>query len=107
MRNLSANVHDSGRLGHGIKVLRKGLPFPLHAFRKNRAGDIFHAFHELHHPLSLMGVGRRKANATIAHDCGGDAMPRRGRHVGIPADLAVVMRVDINPARRDQQAFCV
>jgi hypothetical protein len=47
---------------------------------------------------------RREADAAVAHDDGGDAVPRRGRHLGIPGRLAVVVRVDVDEARRDDVA---
>ena len=48
--------------------------------------------------------GRCEADAAIAHDDRGHAMPARGRHFGIPGRLAVIMGVDVDKARRDDPA---
>ena len=52
-------------------------------------------------------IGRaagREADAAIAHDGGGDAILRRGRDVLAPGDLAVIMGVNVDKARRHQFA---
>ena len=46
---------------------------------------------------------RREADAAVAHDDRGDAVPARRREQRIPADLAVVVGVDVDEAGRDQQ----
>jgi hypothetical protein len=46
--------------------------------------------------------GGSKSDAAVAHHHGGDAVPRRGREVGIPRRLAVVVGVDVDPAGCDQ-----
>src|SRR5262249_51902634 len=51
----------------------------------------------------LAGAHRSEADAAVAHDQGGHAVPARGGEDRIPGDLAVVVRVHIDPARRDEQ----
>jgi hypothetical protein len=51
-----------------------------------------------------VGRGRREADAAIAHHHRADAMPDRRRQLAVPGRLAIVMGVDVNEARRDQQA---
>ena len=52
----------------------------------------------------LVGFGRRKADAAIAHDDGGNAVPARRGHFGVPCCLAVIMGVNINKARGNDLA---
>ena len=52
----------------------------------------------------LVGLGGREADAAIAHDDGGDAVPGRGRHFLVPSGLAVIVRVDVDPAGRNDLA---
>ncbi len=51
-----------------------------------------------------VGLGGCEADAAIAHDDGGDAVPARRRHFGIPCRLAVIVGVDVDEARRDDLA---
>ena len=104
MRDLGAEVHDARRAFQRIEEFRKAFPFPLHPFRQHRAGNIFDTFHQFDHPLALMLVRRRKAHAAVAHDRGRHAVPGGWGHVRIPACLAVVVCVDIDPAGRDEQS---
>ena len=45
----------------------------------------------------------READAAVAHDRGGHAVPARRRHPFVPRRLPVVMRMDVDEARGDQQ----
>ena len=55
----------------------------------------------------LARAHRREADAAVAHDHRGDAVPARRREQRVPGDLAVVVGVDVDEARRDQQAVGV
>ena len=48
----------------------------------------------------MLGPGRRDAEAAIADHYRGDAMPGRDGEHGIPQHLRVVVRVDVDEARR-------
>ena len=50
------------------------------------------------------GGGGREADAAVAHDDGGDAVPDRRREQRVPGDLAVVVRVHVDEAGRDREA---
>ena len=57
----------------------------------------------MHQRVLVARPHRREAHATVAGDDGGSAQGRRGRHARIPGDLAVVVRVDVDPTRRDDE----
>ena len=68
-----------------------------------RAGDVLDALHQPDQPVVAIGSGRGEADAAVAGDHGGDPVPAaRGQHL-VPGGLAVVVGVDVHPARRDQQ----
>ena len=50
------------------------------------------------------GGGGREADAAVAHDHGGDAVPDRRREQRVPGDLAVVVGVHVDEAGRDREA---
>ena len=66
-------------------------------------GDVLDALHQLDQPLVPVGRGRGEADAAVAHHDRGDAVPRRRREPRVPRDLGVVVGVDVDPARGDQQ----
>src|SRR6266540_3823899 len=57
--------------------------------------------------LAVLDLHRRKADTAVAHHGRGDAMPARRLQMRIPGRLAVVMGMDIDEARRNQQALGV
>ena len=57
--------------------------------------------------LRWIGRGRRDAEAAVADHHGGHAMPRRDAQHAVPQDLRVVVRVDVDEARRDDLALGV
>ena len=52
----------------------------------------------------MLAPHRREADAAVAEQDRGDAVPRRRRQFLVPGRLAVVVRVHIDPAGRDQHA---
>ena len=71
------------------------------------AGNVLDAFHQLDQALAVLDLHRREADAAIAHHRRGDAVPARGLQARIPGRLAVIVGVDVDEARRDQQALGV
>ena len=105
--DLCADVHDARHRFECVEVLGEALPRPLDAFVQRSAGNVLDAFHQVDEPLTAVGFDRREPYAAVSHDCGGHAVPRRRRDIGVPRGLAVVVRVNIHPARGDQQAIRV
>ena len=50
---------------------------------------------------------RREAHAAVTHHERGHAVAERRVELVVPGDLAVVVRVDVDPARRDHRALGV
>ena len=71
------------------------------------AGDVLDALHQLDQPVVPVGAHRREPHAAVAHDGRRDAVPRRRREQRVPRDLAVVVRVHVDPTRGDEQAVGV
>ena len=66
-------------------------------------GNVLDALHQLDEEVLLPGPHRREADAAVAHHQRRDAVPARRRQHRVPGHLAVVVRVHVDPARRDQQ----
>jgi hypothetical protein len=63
---------------------------------------VFNAFHQLDEPVVAGGMHGREADAAVAHDDGRHAVPARRREALVPDRLAVVVRVDVDEARRHE-----
>ena len=96
-----------GRRSSASMNSREGLPLPGQARGQHRIGNFLDAFHQVHQRAAMMLLHRREADAAIAEHHRGDAMPARRREQRVPHRLAVVVRVHVDPAGRDQQAVGV
>ena len=105
VRNMRTDIDRARHALNGIEIFGEVFPLPVDAFGERGTGNVFDAFHQLDEELVIAGSHRRKAHAAIAHHGGRDAMPARRREHGIPARLAVIMRMDVDPAGRDQHAL--
>ena len=105
--HLGADVERPAHAVEHVEVLLEALPPPRHPLVEGGAGDVFDAFEERDEPAVLVGPGRGEAHAAVAHEQRGDAVGGRWRHVGVPRGLAVVVGVDVDPARCDQHAVGV
>src|SRR6185369_6783153 len=66
-----------------------------------------HALDVLERPqdqLAMRRPRRRDAEAAVADHDRGDAVPRGDREHAVPEDLRVVVRVDVDEARRDDES---
>ena len=107
MGNLGDDVDCMGILVDRVHVLGEALPFPAYALGQCGAGDVLDAFHQTDEPVVLGCLGWRKANAAIAHHDRRHPVPDRRREVGIPCHLAIVVSVNIDPSRCDEEAICI
>ena len=105
MRNLQAHIKRERRCFDRIHIFSEALPVPLDAFGKRCARNVFNAFHETEQPFALFGLARRKADAAVTHDGRGHAMKSGGLEIGIPGDLAVIMRMHIDETGRHDLAL--
>ena len=101
MRNLRANIDRARQAFERIEIIGKAFPIPFHPLGERSAGNILNTLHQADQPIMLVLFRRCKANAAIAHDNRGDAMPARRTHLAVPRCLAVIMGMDINKAWRD------
>ena len=103
MRHLRRDIDRARQAVEGVEVLRKTLPIPAEPLGEGGAGDVLDRLHQIDQAGAMLGPHRREADAAIAEQDRRDAMPRRRGQHRVPGRLAVVVGVDIDPARRDQQ----
>ena len=103
----AADVDDAGHRVEHVEVFAVGLPPPWQTGFEHVCRDVLDTFHELDEERAIARTHGRKTDATIAHHRGGDAVPRRGAHLGIPGNLRVVVRVDVDEPGRDEQPIGV
>ena len=103
VRRLRANVDGARPPFQFIHELRKRLPFPGEAGGQHRIWNLLDALHQIHQRAAVFFLHRRKADAAIAENHRGDAVPARRRDQRVPHRLAIVMGMRVHPARRDQQ----
>jgi hypothetical protein len=104
VRHVGADIDRARQLFQRIKVFGEGFPVPLHPFGQRRAGNILYPFHQPDQPIVPVRRGRSKADAAVAHDHGGHAVPAGRGHFLVPGGLAIIVRVHIDPARGDDLA---
>ncbi len=102
--DLGADVHRPAAGLEHVEELGEALPAPGDALGQRCAGDVLDALHQLDQPLLLAGSHRRKAHPAVAGDHGGHPVGGGGFQLGVPGGLAVVVRVDVDEAGRDQAA---
>src|SRR4029077_11559365 len=98
MRDLGAEIDCQVTLLDGVEVLRKALPLPGDALRQSGTRDVLDALHQFDQPLLTTGTHRREPDAAVAADDGRDAMQAGRLQRLVPADLTVVVRVDVDEA---------
>ena len=65
------------------------------------ARNVLDALHQADQPVLVARPHRREADAAVARDDGGDTVSARRLQQAVPADLAVVVGVDVHESRRD------
>ena len=103
VRYLGPHVHGV-RGVDAVEIFGERFPAPGNAVMERGAGNVLHAFHELHQLVLGAGPHRRETDAAIAHDDRGDAVPAARGDLLVPADLAVVVGVDVDETRGQQLA---
>ena len=66
--------------------------------------DVLHGLHHAGEELAVLLAARRKGNAAVPEQGGGDAVPGDRRHVRIPADLGVEVGMQVDEPRRHGMA---
>ena len=101
---LGAQVDVVRPVLHGVEIFAEGLPRPLDALVEHGARDVLDALHQRDQLVVRVRAHRREPDAAVAHHRGGHAVPARGGETRVPRGLAVVVGVDVDEARRHQQA---
>ena len=101
VRHLAADVDGELLLADDVEVLGVAFPAPGDALGERGAGNVLDAFHQADQPVFATGPHRREADAAVAGHDGGHAVPAGRLEQGVPADLAVVVGVDVDKAGRD------
>ena len=104
VRDVAGDIDGARQFLQRVHIFGEGFPVPAHPFGERGAGDVLNAFHQADQPFVAVGFGGGKANAAIAHDDGGDAVPARRRHFLVPCRLPVIMGVDVDEAGGDDLA---
>ena len=86
------------------QVFGEAFPAPVQALIQAGTGQILDPFHQRHDLILRVLFDGREADAAIAHDNGGDAVPGRGSEVRIPHGLPIIMGMNVDEARCDGQA---
>ena len=107
MRHGGANVERSGQFGERIDVLAEGFPSPVDSLVQGGARNVLNGLHQLDQKSFPARPDRSETDPAIPHHRRGDAVVDRRPHLGIPRGLTVIVRVDIDPTRRNQRAISV
>src|SRR5205823_3331334 len=83
------------------EAVRLGVFSPVEE-RWLSVGDVLHALHEADEPVPVKGADGGEADAAIAEHDGGHTRVGGREQVRVPRGLAVVVGVDVDPARRHQ-----
>ncbi len=87
----------------GVQVFGEGLPGPGQAVGHHHPGDVLDTGHHVDQHVVVLLAARREPDAAVAHHHRGHPV-RRGRRQPVrPDGLAVVVGVQVDEARRDQQ----
>ncbi len=100
MRDLGAEIDRERTLLDGVEVFGEALPLPGDALGQSAARNVLDAFHQFDQPLFAAWRHRRESHSAVPADHGGDAVQARRLQQRIPADLPVVVGVDVDEPRR-------
>ena len=104
---IGQNVQRLWRCVHGIQELWEGHPVPRHPETHRLVRDRLDARHREHRPLAHLRWDGRETEAAVPDDDARDAVPTGQRAVGIPEQLRIVMRVEVDESRSDNKALGV
>ena len=107
MRKLRGEVDVVRARVERVEVLGEALPPPRETLVERRTRNVLDALHELDQTAVVLGMHGCEAHTTVAHDDGGDAVPRRRQETLVPCGLAVVVGVDVDEARGYESAVGV
>ena len=74
---------------------------------QRRLWHLLHDLHQRRQKLPVLGLARRERDGAVAHEHGRDAVVDGGRHLRLPERVRVQVRVQVDEARRDDEAVRV
>ena len=75
MRGLRADIDGVRPSLQRVHELRKSLPLPVQPGGEHRIGNLFNALHQIHERAAMVLLDWREADAAIAEQHRGHAMP--------------------------------
>ena len=107
VRHLRTDIDGARHAVERVEIFREAFPLPVQAFGERAPRYVLDRLHQIDQAGAMLRPDRREADPAIAEEDRRDTMPGgRGEH-RVPGRLAVVMRMDIDPAGRDQQTMRV
>ena len=102
MGDLGAVIDCQPLLFDRIKIFGEALPLPGDALGQRRTGDVLDAFHQFDEPLLAAGCHRSETDPAVTTDHRGHPVQTGRFEQPVPADLPVVVGVDVDePWRHD------
>ncbi len=95
----AGDVQARAQLLHRVQVVAVILPSPRQPGHDRLAWDVFDRLHHAGEKLAILRLARREGDAAIAHQRRGHTVPRDRREIGVPADLRIQMRVQVDEPR--------
>ena len=100
-------MSSAGHPVESVEIFGEGPPVPTNPLVESRARNVFHAFHQLDQALLIVRADGCETDATISDDGRRHSVPARRSQVGIPGGLPVVVGVDVDEPRSDQEPISV
>ena len=100
--DVAAGVHRDAP-GEAPPVVAEAPALPAEPDRQRFGRHALDARQHLGQPADVVRAGRREREAAVAGEHRGDAVPRGRRRQGIPGELGIVVRVDVDEAGRHDQ----
>ena len=97
--DVRGEVEDAAVALDGVEVLGEGLEVPRDPGLQRGQAHVLDVVQRARDELAVLGPARRDREPAVAGDDARDAMPRRRRERGVPVDLRVVVRVDVDEPR--------
>ena len=99
--DVGGEVDADAVVGDRREVLGEGREVPRDAGGERGDVHVLDVLERAGDQLVVLGARRGDREPAVARDHGGDAVEARRRERGIPEHLRVVVRVDVDEARRD------
>ena len=107
VRYLRRDIDRPRHAVEGVEKIGKALPIPFEALGQNRARYVLDPLHQIDQGGAMVGPHRRETDAAIAEQDRCHPVPGGRSQDRVPGRLAIVMGVDIDPARRHQHPIGV